>query len=553
MTTNNYIFEYYQKIKDGSIIAGKWIHLLYEYIVNGIENKDFYLNLKKANKAVEFIELFCHHSKGKQAPNLIKLELWQKALISCIYGIVDEDGVRIFREVLVVMGRKQGKTILASGIMQKMIYADGELGADTYCIAPKIDQTELVFNDYWFSVQEEPELLEITKKRKYDVYIQVTNTTVKRLPFSSKKSDGFDPHLTICDEIASWPGAPGLKQYEVMASAIGARKQPLIVSITTAGYENEGIYDELTKRATRFLMGDSNEKRLLPFLYMVDDVDKWNDIAELQKALPNLGVSVSVDYILDQIDIAEGSLSKRAEFIVKYCNIKQNSSQAWLSANAIRKATGAALDLEDFKNCYCVGGIDLSQTTDLTACCIVIERGGKHFVFARFFMPSGKLEEATARDGLPYDLFVKRGILTLSGENFVDYNDVFDWFKMLVEQYKIYPLKVGYDRYSSQYLVQQMKQYGFHMDDVFQGENLTPVIREFEGTLSDGIINIGDNDLLKVHLLDSAIKNNSETRRVKLVKLNQNAHIDGTAALLDAYTVRQKWFSEIGSQLLNEG
>lgn len=551
--TNNYIYEYYQKINDGTIIAGKWIHLLYEYIVKGIENKDFYLNLKKANKAVNFIESFCHHSKGAAAPDLIKLELWQKALLSCIYGIVDDNGLRVFREVLIVMGRKQGKTILASGIMQKMIYADGELGADTYCIAPKIDQTELVFNDYWFSVQEEPELLDITKKRKYDVYIQATNTTVKRLPFSSKKSDGFDPHLTVCDEIASWPGAPGLKQYEVMASAIGARKQPLIVSITTAGYENEGIYDELMKRATRFLMGDSQEKQLLPFLYMVDDVEKWNDITELQKSLPNLGVSVSVDFILNQIDIAEGSLSKRAEFIVKYCNIKQNSSQAWLSANVIRKASGPALALEDFRDCYCVGGIDLSQTTDLTACCIVIEREGKHYVFARFFMPSSKLEEATARDGLPYEMFIQRGILQLSGDNFVDYNDVFAWFRMLVEEYQILPLKVGYDRYSSQYLVQQMKQYGFHMDDVFQGENLTPVIREFEGTIADGVINIGDNDLLKVHLLDSAIKNNSETRRVKLVKLNQYSHIDGTAALLDAYTVRQKWFTEIGSQLVNKG
>lgn len=254
-----------------------------------------------------------------------------------------------------------------------------------------------------------------------------------------------------------------------------------------------------------------------------------------------------------QIDIAEGSLSKRAEFIVKYCNIKQNSSQAWLSANVIRKASGEELKLEDFTGCYCVGGIDLSQTTDLTACCIVIEREGEHFVFAHFFLPAGKLETATARDRLPYEQYIQRGFLTLSGDNFVDYNDVYRWFTTLVEQYEILPLKVGFDRYSSQYLVNQMKQYGFHMDDVYQGENLTPVIREFEGTISDGVIHIGNNDLLKVHLLDSAVKNNSETRRVKLVKLNQYSHIDGTAALLDAYTVRQKWFSEIGSQLQNKG
>ena len=548
---NNYIYEYYQKITDGSIICGQWIKKLYTYIVEGIERKDFFLDLKKANKAVKFIEAFCHHSKGALAPELVKLELWQKALISVIFGIVNKDGLRQFREVFILMGRKQGKTILASGIMQYIVYADGEQGADTYCLAPKVDQTELVFNDFYFSVQHEPELDEITKKRKYDIYIPSSNTVIKRLPFSAKKSDGFDPQLTVCDEIASWPGASGLKQYEVMTSATGARMQPLIVSITTAGYENEGIFDELFKRSTRFLMGDSKEKQLLPFLYMCDDVEKWNDINELQKSLPNLGVSVSVNYMLNEIDIAESSLSKRAEFIVKYCNIKQNSSQAWLSADIVRKATGEAIQLEQFKNHYCVGGIDLSQTTDLTACCVVIEKDGRQNVITHFFLPADKLEEAIARDGLPYNLYIQRGILSLSGEGFVDYNDCFNWFRMLVEKYKIYPLKIGYDRYSSQYLVQQMKQYGFHMDDVFQGWNLSPIIRDVEGMMREGIINIGDNDLLKVHLLDSALKNNNEQRRVQLVKLNNYSHIDGTAALLDAFTVRSKYWNEIGGRITN--
>ena len=181
----------------------------------------------------------------------------------------------------------------------------------------------------------------------------------------------------------------------------------------------------------------------------------------------------------------------------------------------------------------------------------MIEKDGKHNVFTHFFLPAEKLEEAIARDGLPYNLYIQRGLLTLSGEGFVDYNDCFNWFRELVEKYKIYPLKIGYDRYSSQYLVQQMKQYGFHMDDVFQGWNLSPIIREVEGLLRENVINIGDNDLLKVHLLDSALKNNNEQRRVQLVKLNQYSHIDGTAALLDAYTMRSKYWNEIGGQITN--
>jgi phage terminase large subunit-like protein len=285
---------------------------------------------------------------------------------------------------------------------------------------------------------------------------------------------------------------------------------------------------------------------------MIDDVEKWNDINELRKANPNLGVSVSVDYMLEEIAVAEGSLSKKSEFITKYACLKQTSSLAWLSAQDIERASGAALDLNDFRNSYCVAGIDLSQTTDLTACVAVIQKDGELYTFAKFFLPAEKIDEATLRDGVPYQLYIQRGLLQLSGENFVDYHDCFDWFRMLVEQYQIYPLKTGYDRYSAQYLIQDMERYGFHMDDVYQGDNLWPVIQEVEGLIKDGRIHIGDNDLLKVHLLNSAVKMSVERGRGKLVKINPNDHIDGTAALLDAFTVRQKWSNEIGEQLKNE-
>lgn len=153
---------------------------------------------------------------------------------------------------------------------------------------------------------------------------------------------------------------------------------------------------------------------------------------------------------------------------------------------------------------------------------------------------------------MPYSAYVQRGILKPSGDNFVDYHDCFNWFKMLVEEYQIYPLKVGYDRYTAQYLVQDMRTYGFHMDDVWQGFNLTPVIRETEGLIRDGAFSIGDNDLLKVHLLDTAMKTEPESGRCKPIKMSAAAHIDGCAALLDAMTVRQKYYSEIGEQLKNE-
>lgn len=548
---DNYIYAYYQKIRSGEILVGEWIILVYSILIKGLQSGEYQYNAKLANKAIRFIENFCHHSEGRS--DLIKLELWQKSMVAAMFGIVDNKDLRIFREVFIVMARKQGKTLFASAIMAYMAYLDGEHGAKIYCIAPKLDQAEKAFDGFYQIVKADEELSELAQKRRSDIYIASTNTTIKPIAFNAKKSDGFNPHMVVCDELASWQGDAGLKQYEVMKSALGARKQPMVLSISTAGYVNDSIYDELMKRSTAFLQGNSKEKRLLPFLYMIDDVDKWNDINELQKSNPNLGVSVSVDFLLEEIAIAEGSLSKKAEFMTKYCNIKQNSSIAWLDYQTVDKASGDNYTLEDFRGCYAVGGIDLSQTTDLTCASIVIERAGVLYAFAKFFMPAGRLETAIAEDGVPYNIFVEQGLLQLSGDNYVDYHDVMDWYIMLLKNYKIRCLKIGYDRYSAQYLVNDMAQFGFHMDDVFQGENLTPVIREFEGIIKDGSFKLGNNNLLKSHFLNVALKHNSVTRKFRPVKIEERCRIDGFVSVIDALTVRQKWYGEVGQLLKNEG
>lgn len=550
---NNYLLKYYQSITDGSIVVGRWIKMLFEYIIKGLENKSFFYSQKKANAAIMFIEAFCHHHEGELAPGRLKLELWQKAFLSVLFGILDESGARQFREVFLVMGRKNGKTLLAAAIAEYCTFLDGEYGARIYFAAPKLDQAALCFEAYHQMILQEPELDAMAKKRRTDIYIAESNSTAKPLAFNAKKSDGLNISLCVADECASWAGDNGLKFYEVIKSSFGARRQPILLSITTSGYENEGIYDELMRRSTRFLLGDSKEKRLLPFLYMIDDVEKWNDLNELQKSMPNLGVSVSYDYILEEIAVAEGSISKQTEFKTKYCCIKQNSSLAWLSTQTVAKASGEHLNLEDFRNSYCVGGIDLSQTRDLTACCAVIEKEGQLYVFSKFFLPAEKIAEATLRDGVPYEIYIKRGLLQPSGDNYVDYHDCYNWFTSLVEEYQIFPLQVGYDKWSAQYLVQDLENYGFHTDSVFFGFNLYQVMQEMEGLLEDGKISIGDNDLMKMHLLNSAVKMDTERGKGKLVKVDPKLHIDGVAALLCALTVRQKWYGEIGEQLKNEG
>jgi phage terminase large subunit-like protein len=548
----NYILQYYQQIKDGSVVVGEWVRLVYEYIVHGLEEKRFFYDAKKAEHAINYIEKFCHHAEGALAPQLIQLELWQKAFVACVFGIVGPDKLRQFREIFLVVGRKNGKSLLLSAIASYCAYADGEYGARVYFTAPKLEQASIAFDSFVETVKKEPVLWKRSKKRRTDVYVEGTNTVIKPLAYSSRKSDGLNCSLVVADEISSWDAANGLKYYEVLKSSQGARKQPLLISISSAGYVNEGPYDELFKRATRLLKGDSRETRLLPVMYTIDDITKWDDVNEWQKSNPNMGVSISVDYLLDELAVAEGSLSKKAEFITKYCNIKQSSSQAWLNAVDVENAySGEQILPEQFRDCYAICGIDLSRTTDLTAVMFLVERDGIIHIFGEFYLPAEKLQDAIARDGIPYDIYVEKGWLRLSGDNVIDYQDCQRFIQEMITVYHIYPLRVMYDRYSAQYLIKDLEANGCLTDDCHQGYNMTPGIREFEGMLKDRKIDIGNNDLLKIHLLNAALQNERQTERVKLVKYNQYAHIDGTAAIIDAMIGRQKYWAEIGPQLTN--
>lgn len=549
---DNWIFKYHEAIQKKEVIVGVWVRLCFEILTTGLLNGEWEFNEKKANKAIKFIENFCHHSEGRS--DLLHLELWQKAIVSAIFGIMDKTtGYRQFREVFIIVARKNGKTLFAAAIAAYMTYVDGEYGAKVYFLAPKLDQADLVYDAFYQIVQSDDELDSITKKRRSDIYIKAFNTSVKKIAFNSKKSDGFNPQLVVNDEMEAWPGEQGLKQYEVMTSALGARKQPLIISIATAGYVNDGIFDELFKRATAFLKGNSREKRLLPFIYMIDDIEKWDSIEELKKSNPNLGVSVSAEYYLEQIEIARNSISKKVEFMTKFCNIKQNSAVAWLDYWDVMKCVHEEkpLSLEDFKGCYCVGGIDLSRTTDLTAASIVINRDGINHIFTRFYMPQKRYEVAINEDNTPYNIYRDRGFLFISGENQVDYKDVYNWFIELVKVYKIKPLKIGYDRYSANYLVEDLKTAGFHTDDVYQGTNLTPVLHEFEGNLKDGLFDFGDNSMLAAHFLNVAVDINLNDSRMKPVKIEKRMRIDGAMSVFDALTMVSKYHNEIGKKLLN--
>ena len=559
MKTQGAIEEYWNEIRTGGVVVNKWIRMLYDVLMQGISECRWFYDDRLADNAVNFIQRFCHHYKGQLAPRRIRLDLWERAGISDIFGIVDAEGKRQFSQVFWPVGRKQGKTLIAGGIGTYMGYAAGEYGSEIYYLAPKLEQADLAYSALEFNVHAEPELDAITKSTKYrGLVVQETNTIIRKLAFTSKKSDGYNPMFYCADEVAAWPGVNGLRQWEVMASGTGARREPLGLAISSGGYENDGLYDELMKRGTAFLMGNSREQHILPIIYMIDDPEKWDDLTELRKSLPGLGISVSEEFIRKEIDTAHESISKEIEFKTKYCNLKQSISTAWLRAEDIEKAFGWHKPLEELKNRYCVGGIDLSQSVDLTSACIITEIDGILWVHSHFWLPNKRLEEATKRDGVPYEIYIRKGFLSLSGEEFINNDDVLLWFMDLVKTWKIYPLQLGVDRWSAQDLIAKLQKRSFHTETVTQGYNLSSVSDTFEGMLREGRIrDMDDNDLLKIHMVDSAqqMESNAEYAhpRKKLVKISRAAHVDGMAALLDAMAMRQFKWAELGQRLTNKG
>lgn len=552
------ILQYWNEIVTGGITVGKWIRMLCEVILQGLSEHKWFWNQKLADNAIGFIERYCHHYKGKLAPQRIKLSLWERFVISLIFGIVDDAARRQFTEVLLVIGRKMGKTLLVAAIATYMTYAAGEYGSEIYFLAPKMEQADLCYSAMEYNVHAEPELDSITRSTKYrGLVIGETNTTARKLAFSSKKSDGYNPMFYGADEGASWPGVAGIRQWEVMASGTGAREEPLGMLFSSGGYENEGIYDEMFKRGTGFLMGHSREQHLLPIIYMIDDPEKWDDLEELEKSLPGMGESVSREFIKKEIVTAHESIPKEIEFKTKYCNLKQNMSTAWLKAEDINKMFGWRKPMEELRNKYCVGGYDLSQVVDLTCAGFICEIDGILWVKAHFWLPKNRLKEAIKRDGVPYDIYIRKGFLSLSGEEFVDHNDVLNWFMDLVKKYKIFPLMTGFDRWSAMELNQKMNEKHFKTDSVTQGFNLTNVIDTLEGLIREGKVrDMDDNDLLKIHLADAAVKMESAGERAHprrmLVKISNKAHVDGAVTLLDALAMRIFNWDKLGSRLQNK-
>lgn len=531
----NYIEQYLNEIEVGNVIVSKRVYKQYKRLVDAINSPGKYVfDEDKALKPIRFIEKFCKHSKGEWAGSALKLELFQKAYISALFGFVDaKTGLRQYRESLFYVARKNGKTTMLSGIAAYMLIADGEPGAEVYSVASKKDQAKLVFDETHNMIKQSPELSSHIKKRKTDLYFPLSMSKFQPLGKNSDTLDGLNSSLVIIDELHS---IKDRNLYEVMKQSMSARRQPLLIMITTAGTVRECIFDDLYDYACKVCDGNFEDESFLPILYELDDKTEYTDKAKWQKANPALGQLKKVDDLVLKVERAKSSPNDLSGVLVKDFNIREIVQSAWLTYDDINNTE--TFDIEMFKNSFSIGGADLSITTDLTAATLLMMDKDTHkrYVHQMYFLPQDNFEKRVYQEKIPYDKWLQRGLLRLCNGNTINYSDVTAWFLEMVNEYGITPLWVYYDSYSARYWVEEMEAHGFKMIRCIQGaKTLSLPMQQMGADLQSKKINYNNNPMLKWCLANTGVQMDRNGNIVPIKNQAAKMRIDGMASMLDAY------------------
>ena len=427
----SYIEQYNALIQAGEIPACKRLLKVYGNLSNNIKNGDFILSAKKSTRAVEFIERFCKHSKGEWAGQSVQLELFQKAVIEAIFGVINPvTELRQFRECFFLVGRKNGKSTLLAGIALYMMLADNEGGAEIYSTATKYAQARLIFDEVHNMVKQSPQLKKHVKKRKMDLFHEATFSKIQPLARNSDTLDGLNAHLVIMDELH---GVKDRNLYEVMKQSQAARRQPLLIMITTAGTVRECIFDDIYKYACDIADGVFIDDSFLPIIYELDSRDEWQNPAAWVKANPALGSIKRIDDIQFKVERAKNNPSDLTGILTKDFNIRETAKTAWLSYDDINNEE--TFDINDFRGAFAIGGADLSITTDLTCATVLVMKPGddKKYIHQMYWLPSDVLHDWVKIDKIRYDLWHERGLLRLCQGNCINYSDITAWFVDMVK------------------------------------------------------------------------------------------------------------------------
>ncbi len=551
----NYIEQYYNWILLNPEKVNHKIKVVYKKLVDDIynpktvtfyneiteeyETHTYIFDYQKANRPIEFAEKFCKHSKGKWAGKPVILELWQKAFLQAVFGFVDsETGLRKYRKVFLFVARKNGKSTLSSVIGNYMLTSAGEAGAEVYSVAVKKDQAKIVWEESKRMIKKSPVLRKRIRTLVNGIFYDETDSFFKALASDGDSLDGLNAFCVLCDEVHAWKD---MNLLDVMNDSMSAREEPLLVETSTMGKVRECVFDEEYSYASDLIDGyegknDFVDETVLPIIYELDSVKDLDSEIAWYKANPGLGTIKKLSTLRDKVRAAKNAPSKKSNLLCKDFNIRQNDQDKWLNFDIVNNKE--TFDNSIIKDTYAIGGVDLSSTTDLTCATAIVVKNSKTYVKQQYFIPMQNLETKIKDDKIPYDKWEARGLITLCEGSKVNYSDITKWFLELESDLDINFLWIGYDPWSSQYWVEEMKENGFEMVEVRQGaKTMSNPMKQLEADLLDRKINYNNNPILKWCLLNTVVKrdDNDNIRPVKGQK--QRARIDGAVSLITAYCV----------------
>lgn len=542
-----FLEEYCTKILKGEISSCEKIKLICQRLLEDLYNPgQWHFDEEIANRHINFIETFCKMPSGKIGVPL-KLALFQKAQLQATFGFVDDNNIRKYNEVLIIEGRKNGKSSLLAAILIDMLVNDGEGSPQCVTAATQREQAMLAFNAAHKMIKQSPMLSKHIKKRVSDLYFAPNMGYIKSLANNVNSLDGLDLHCCVIDELSA---IKTRDTYDLLKQAMGARTQPLLFCISTNGYVRDGIFDAQYDYASGVLNGTIDNPRFLPFIYELDKAEYWEDEDHFIDANPGLDVIKSRQYLREMVAKAKSDPSFKPTVLVKDFNLKQNPVSAWLNFEDI--INESVVDMSFLEHSYAVGGCDLSATTDLTCATLLIRKPNDTnvYVLQHYFIPQSKidfLEQQQAKEA-PYKLWAEQGWVTINEGAQVDYSKVTEWFVDMVQAHDIRPLWVCYDRALSGYWVPEMESYGFDMEKTAQGAfTWSQPMKEMGAAFQEHKVIYQNNPVLRWCLANTAAKalNKDGLETIQPVKMHQNKRIDGMVSLLNAWVGYVKHYDEL--------
>lgn len=549
---DNYILEYWNDIQIDKVAVSKKIYKTYKKVVQDIENPGrWHYDDLRAKHAVYFIEEYCRHSQGEMGGQKIILETWERAMISTIFGFVDNDGYRKYRRAVWIVGKKNGKSLVASAVGLYMQIADGEMGPEVVSAATTRDQAKKIWEAAKAMVMMSPVLKKRIKPLTGELSSKAFNFgTFKPLSSDYNTLDGLNLHCVLLDELQQWKN--GLALYDILARGISARKQPLIFITTTAGTIREDIYDVIYDECELIINGyeDPNgykDERTIAFIYELDERKEWTDEKCWVKANPGLGTIKNYDILKNEVEKAKENPLLVKNLLCKDFNIRETSTETWLSFEDLNNT--ATFDLRELKPRYGIGGVDLSSTTDLTNATVIFmcRDNPTIYVLQMYWLPEDLLEQRAKEDKIPYNIWRDMGLLQTTPGNKVHYKFVTDWFLKVQNELDIYIPWIGYDSWSATYFVEEMKSYfgKDSMEPVMQGKKtLSGPMKSLGADLAAKKINYNNSPMLKWNLSNVAVDIDKNDNIQPTKGSNQRKRIDGFAGLLNAYVVLERRYEE---------